>query len=185
MRDDACGIIAAMMPTRERTSKLILSSLLSCALLVACDKQDAKQDDKPAPAEKTEDEKQLEERLAAKKAKREAEAQALADKEAAVLALAELPEKLPKNLDVACKGVAEAQDQFMQKHYEGEGLERWNGAKTTEMETLKAGCVAAGSIQVAACQIQAMGNAPTEYKNELPNILRACIDKFGAAAQPG
>jgi flagellar biosynthesis GTPase FlhF len=172
-----------MLPNRERTSKLILSSVLLCALVIACDKKDdAKQDDKAATAEKTDEEKQLEERLAAKKAEREAAAKAEEDKANAVKALAELPEKMPKDLEAACKGVAEAQDQFMQKHYEGDGLQRWNEAKGTQMGMLQTGCIKSGNIEVAACQINAMNNAPTEYKNELPNILKACIEKFGGEA---
>src|SRR5690606_16315380 len=93
------GMLAAIMPYRERTSKLILSLLLSCALLPACDKKDdAKQDDKKEP-EKSEQDKELEERLAAKKAAREAEAKAAEDKANAIKALAELPEPMPKNLE--------------------------------------------------------------------------------------
>ncbi|HLT39657.1 MAG TPA: hypothetical protein VK034_25415 [Enhygromyxa sp.] len=179
-------MLAAIMPYRERTSKLILSLLLSCALLPACDKKDdAKQDDKKEP-EKSEQDKELEERLAAKKAAREAEAKAAEDKANAIKALAELPEPMPKNLEKACSGVAEAQDQFMQKHYEGDGLQRWNEAKGTQMGMLKTGCIKTGNLEIAACQINAMNNAPTEYKNDLPDILKACIDKFGAEpAEPG
>ncbi|MFO7564253.1 MAG: hypothetical protein R6X02_16520 [Enhygromyxa sp.] len=177
------------MSTRERTSKskLILSSLLLCALIPACDKQDdAKKADDQASAEKSEQDKELEARLAAKRAEREAQAKAEEDKQNAVKALAELPEAMPKNLEAACKGVADAQDEFMQKHYEGDGLQRWNEAKGTQMGMLQTGCIKAGSLEVAACQINAMNNTPTELKNELPNVLKACIDKFGGeAGEPG
>jgi hypothetical protein len=166
---------------RHRTSKLILSSLLLCALLPACDtKDDAKKDDKKE--EKTADEKAVEERLAAKRAEREAEAKAAEDKAAAIVALAVLPETMPKDLEAACSGVAEAQDKFMQKHYDGDGLKRWDEAKGTQMGMLKTGCIKSGNIQVAACQINAMDTAPAEYKKSLPELLKACIDKFGAGA---
>lgn len=180
-------MLGAIMPNPARTSKWILFSVLSLALVFACDKKDdSKQDDKNAPEEKSDEDKEVEARLAAKKAAREAEAKAQEEKEQAVKDLASLPETLPKNLKIACSEVAKAQDEFMKKHYEGEGLERWNGAKGQEMGVIEANCVKAGSIEIAACQINAMGNAPGEYKNELPNILRACIDKFGAeAAEPG
>jgi hypothetical protein len=179
-------MLGALMRYRERTSKLILSSLLLCAWLPACDKQEAaKQDDKQASPEKSEEEKQVEERLAAKRAARDAEAKAAEDKVNAIKALAVLPEQMPKDLKAACKGVAEAQDQFMQKHYEGEGLQRWNEAKGTQMGMLETGCVKSGSIEIAACQINAMNNAPAEFKKDLPDVLKACIDKFGAEAPAG
>lgn len=174
------------MSNRERTFTLILSSLLVCALLPACDtKDDAKKDDKAAGSEKSEADKEVEARLAAKRAAREAEAKAAEDKIAAIKALAVLPAEMPKDLEAACSGVADAQDAFMQKHYDGEGLQRWNEAKGTQMGMLKTGCVKAGSIEIAACQISAMTNAPVEFKKDLPDVLKACIDKFGAAPQPG
>jgi hypothetical protein len=176
-------MLGAHMPYRERTSKMILSSVLLCAWVPACDKEDAKKDDKATP-EKSEEDKQLEARLAAKKAEREAEAKAAEDKVNAIKALAVLPETMPKDLAAACDGVAEAQDQFMQKHYDGEGLQRWNEAKGTQMGMLKTGCVKSGSMEIAACQINAMNNAPAEFKKDLPDVLKACIDTFGAEAPP-
>jgi hypothetical protein len=160
---------------------------LLCALVVGCDKaDDAKKDDKQAPAEKTEAEKEVEAKVAAKRAAREAEAKAAEEKVAAIKALAELPEKMPKDLEAACTGLADAQDEFMKKHYDGEGLQRWNEAKGTQMGMLKTGCIKSGNIEIAACQINAMNNAPTEFKKDLPDILAACIEKFSAeAAQPG
>jgi hypothetical protein len=164
----------------KRTSKLILSSLLLCALLPACDKkEEVKTDDKAE--EKTEAEKEVEERLAKKRADRAAEEQALVDKAAAIKALATLPEALPKDLEVACAAVATAQDEFMQKHYEGEGLTRWNEAKESQLEMVKTGCIKGGSIEIAACQATAMANAPAEFKKDLPDILAACIETFSGA----
>ncbi|KIG19330.1 hypothetical protein DB30_03886 [Enhygromyxa salina] len=164
----------------KRTSKLILSSFLLCALLPACDKKEEKKDDKAE--EKSEADKELEERLAAKKAERAAEEKAVADKAAAIKALATLPEELPKDIETACAGVATAQDEFMQKHYDGEGLTRWNEAKEMQLGMVKTGCVKAGSIEIAACQIVAMGAAPADYKKDLPDILGACIETYGAGA---
>lgn len=165
----------------KRTSKLLLSSFMICALLPACDKKEEKKDDNKAE-EKTEAEKELEERLAKKRADREAAAKALEDKATAIKALATLPEEMPKDLEASCDGVATAQDEFMQKHYDGEGLKRWEEAKGTQMGMLKTGCVKAGSIEIAACQANAMANAPGEYKKDLPDILAACIETFGAGA---
>ncbi len=172
------------MKYRDRMSKLFLSSLLICALVPACDKKDDKKADDKA-AEKSEEDKQLEARLAAKRAEREAEAKAAEDKANAIKALAELPAEMPKDLEAACAGVAEAQDKFMQKHYDGDGLKRWEEAKGTQMGMLKTGCIKAGNLEIAACQINAMNNAPGDFKKDLPDILKACIDKFGAAAGDG
>lgn len=165
----------------KRTSKLILSSFLLCALLPACDKkEEVKADDKAV--EKTADEKELEERLAKKKADRAAEEKAVADKAAAIKALAVLPEELPKDIEVACAGVATAQDEFMKKHYDGEGLTRWEEAKESQLGMIKTGCIKAGSIEIAACQATAMTNAPAEFKKDLPDILAACIETFSGGA---
>lgn len=170
----------------DRISKLLLSASLTCTLLCACDKQeDATKAGADEAGEKSEQDKQLEARLAEKKAARDAAVKADEDKAVAIAALAVLPEALPKNLETACKEVAKAQDAFMQAHYEGEGLARWEEAKGTQMGMLEAGCIKAGNIEVAACQTHAMGNAPGEYKKDLPDLLKACIDKFGAGAAAG
>lgn len=174
-------MLGALMRHRERTSKVILSLVLLCA----CDKQEAAKQDDKAAEEKSAEDKALEERLAAKRAAREAEAKAAEDKVNAIKALAVLPETMPKDLKAACKGVAQAQDEFMQKHYEGEGLQRWNEAKGTQMGMLETGCIKSGNLEVAACQINAMNSAPAEFKKDLPDVLKACIDKFGGEAQAG
>ncbi|MCA9658254.1 MAG: hypothetical protein KC486_07915 [Myxococcales bacterium] len=123
-----------------------------------------------------------EEALAKRKADREAKEQAKKDAEeaekAAVMALATLPETLPKKLDKACEARAKAEDDFMNKHYDGEALEKWNQAKTTQLGFAKQGCVKAGSIEVAACQVEALNNAPEELKKKLPDLLKACIEKY-------
>ena len=169
------------MPNLKHTSKLILSSFLLCALLPACDKKEEKKDDKAE--EKSDADKELEERLAKKRADRAAAEKAVTDKAAAIKALAALPEEMPKDLETACAGVATAQDEFMQKHYDGEGLTRWNEAKDGQLGMLKTSCIKAGSIEIPACQAVAMGNAPAEFKKDLPDILAACIEAdFGAAA---
>lgn len=161
----------------------LLASLLICALVPACDKAQDKQDKQEDKVEEQSDlEKQAAENIAAKQAKRDAEAKALADTASAVTALAVLPEAMPKDLESACKGAAEAYDKFMQTHYEGDSLEKWNGAKDAQMDILHKGCVAEGSVESAACQINALGNAPAELKKELTNLMDACKAKFGAAA---
>ncbi|HFE46559.1 MAG TPA: hypothetical protein ENJ18_13875 [Nannocystis exedens] len=140
-----------------------------------------------AEAKKKADEKSLADR----KAKREAEQKAKEDAEkaekAAIDALAVLPETMPKKLDKACAARAQAEDDFMNKHYEGEAVEKWNKAKGTQLGFAKQSCLKAGSLEVPACQIEALNNAPTELRKKLPDLLRACMDKFGkegSAAPP-
>lgn len=164
----------------QRNTKLLLSSLLLCTLVVACDKAEEKKaetKDEPSAADK-----EVEERLAKKRAEREAAEKAAAEKVEAIKALAALPEEMPKNLEAACDGVAAAQDEFMKRNFDGEGLAKWEEAKGTQMGMLKTGCVKAQSIEIAACQINAMNNAPPEFKKDLPDLLSACMDKFGAPA---
>ncbi|MEZ4448498.1 MAG: hypothetical protein R3B09_03385 [Nannocystaceae bacterium] len=120
------------------------------------------------------------EREAAQKKKEEEEAKEAAD----IDALAVLPETLPKKLDKACDERAKAEDEFMLKHYEGEVLDKWNAAKSTQLGFAKQGCVKTGSIEVAACQVNAMRSAPTELKKKLPELLKRCIDKFGGGEAP-
>ncbi|MEZ4381848.1 MAG: hypothetical protein R3A79_10880 [Nannocystaceae bacterium] len=128
-----------------------------------------------------------EEALAKRKAEREAKEQAKKDAEeaekAAIMALATLPDPLPKKLDKACDARAKAEDDFMNKHYEGEALEKWNQAKTTQLGFAKQGCVKAGSIEIAACQVEALNNAPVELKKKLPDLLKACMEKYGGEGE--
>lgn len=121
------------------------------------------------------------EREAAEKAKKEAEEKELAE----IDALAVLPEALPKKLDKACDERAKAEDEFMLKHYEGDVVDKWNAAKSTQLGFAKQSCVKAGSIEVAACQINAMRSAPVELKKKLPDLLKRCMDKFGGGGEGG
>lgn len=167
--------------------RALLCSALLCAGLLACDKPEEKKGDKKD--EPTEADKEVADRVAKKRADREAAEKALVDKAAAIQALAVLPEKMPKDLKVACDEAAAAQDAFMTRNFEGEGLQKWNEAKGTQLGMVKASCAKAQSIEVPACQTNAMNNAPPEFKKDLPELLKACIDKFsveggGAAAPP-
>jgi hypothetical protein len=185
------------MPNLNRTNtwalrpltglRALLCSALLCAGLTACDKPEEKKDDKKD--EPSESDKIAAERVAKKRADRAAAEQALVDKAAAIQALALLPEKMPKDLKVACDEAAAAQDAFMMRNFEGEGLAKWNEAKGTQLGMVKSSCVEAQSIEVPACQANAMNTAPPEFKKDLPELLKACIDKFGgegggAAAPP-
>jgi hypothetical protein len=161
----------------ERTTTLLCSVLLSLGL-VACDKPE-ETSEKSVP-EPTEADKIAAERLAKKRADREAAEKAAADKVALIQSLIVLPEKMPKNLKEACDEVAAAQDEFMKRHFEGEALTKWEAAKGTQLGMVKASCVKGQSVEVPACQIHAMNSATPELKKDLPELLKGCIDKFGA-----
>lgn len=154
-----------------------------CALLPACDKKEDKKDDKKE--EKSDADKELEERLAKKRAAREAEAKAKQDKADAIKALAALPEEMPKDITEACEAVAAAQDEFMKRNFEGEGLARWEEAKGSQLGMVKTSCAKKGSVEIAACQVVAMNNAPPEFAKNLPDILAACIEKFSGEGGEG
>jgi hypothetical protein len=180
-------MLVQSMPNLNRTEtwssrpliglRALLCSTLLCTGLVACDKPEEKKDDKKA--EPTEAEKEVAERLAKKRADREAAEKALVDKAAAIQALAVLPETMPKDLAAACDAAAQAQDEFMMRNFEGEGLAKWNEAKGTQLGLVKSSCVEGQNIEVPACQTNAMNTAPPEYKKDLPDLLKACMDKFG------
>ena len=169
------------MVNLNHTSKLLLSSLMACALLAGCDKQEAKADENKAE-EKTEADKELEERLAKKRAEREAKEKAEAEEAEKVKALAVLPEEMPKDLDAACEAFGVAYDGFMQKILEGDKLTQWDGAKAQQIDFQKKTCQAGGSVEVAACQAKALTDAPKEFGNKLTQMLDACKEKFGGAA---
>ena len=161
---------------------------LSLALLAAaCGGPSGPSEAEVAAQKKKEDEKKADEdALAKRKAEREAKAQAekeAAEQEAAAIdAVAVLPATLPKKLDKACDERAKAEDEFMHKHYDGDALAKWEAAKATQLGFAKQSCVSGGSIEVAACQTNAMRTAPAELRKKLPDLLKRCMDKFGGGA---
>lgn len=164
-----------------RTSVLVLAVTL-CSSVAACDGGDSKPKAKAADAQASEaDERKKAVEAARKKreAKTKAKEEEEAKKKAAVEAVLVLPEKLPKKLDKACKAAGDAQDAFMNRMFEGEAVEKWNAAKSTQMQKTVADCIKQGSIEVAACQTNALTTAPKDLAKQLPELLRGCIDKFG------
>jgi hypothetical protein len=158
----------------------LLCSLLLCLGLSACDKPEEKAEKKVE--EESEEDKAVAERLAKKRAEREAAEKAEADKLAMIQSLLVLPEKMPKDLKQACDQAANAQDEFMKRHFDGDALAKWEAAKGTQLGMVKASCAKMQSIEVPACQVHAMDNAPPELKKNLPELLKGCIDKFAAGA---
>ena len=170
------------MANLERTKpwSFGLCSVFLCLGLTACDKPEDKSEKKVE--EPSEEDKVVAERLAKKRAEREAAEKAEADKLVLIQSLIVLPEKMPKNLKVACEEVATAQDEFMKRHFEGDALAKWEAAKGTQLGMVKASCAKMQSVEVPACQTNAMNTAPPELKKNLPELLKGCIDKFAAGA---
>ena len=178
---------------RSDTLPPMLTKLLAVPVLMmfalGCDGGAAEKAKVDAKAAKASKKKEEEARIEARKQKRLAEAKAAEDavkaKAAAVDAVCVLPDKLPKKLDKACDAVADAHDKFMLKHYADnpDTITKWNGGKGTQLPMTIAQCKKAGSIEVAACQVNAFETASVELKKEIPAIFRTCIDKFGAAAE--
>lgn len=170
---------------------LPVSLLVSLGLAVAaCDS--SKPDPTLAKAEdKKGDEVDFDKRMADRKAKREADekvkAEADAAKKAAIAALCVLPDKkkIEKDQKKACAAVGVAHDKFMQKHFTGDVLDKWNAAKGTAMPMTVAQCTKSVSVEVAACQVNALETAPAELKDEVSALLRGCIEKFGPGSALG
>lgn len=164
------------------TTALLITATL-CTPAIACDGGGGEKKPDPAADARAKEEAEKEARIEERKKKREADAKAKEDeaakKQAAIDALLVLPEKMPKKLDKACKAVGEAQDAFMNRLFEGEAVEKWNTRKAKMLQTTVSMCNSQASLEVAACQQNALTNAPPELKKSLPDFLRGCIDKFG------
>jgi hypothetical protein len=165
-----------------RISAVLLTAIL-CSSLAACDGGDAKPKADPAAEAKAKEEADKKARIEERRKKREAEAKAKEEEakkhQEAIDAVLLLPEKMPKKLDKACKAVGDAQDAFMNRLYEGETVTKWNNAKGTQLPMTIAQCTKHASLEVAACQANALTIAPPELKKALPDLLRGCIEKFG------
>jgi hypothetical protein len=156
---------------------------ISISLLSACGPSGPTPAELEAQKKAEAEKKEQEDALAKRKAEREAKEQAEKDAAEALAKqiddLAVLPEDMPKDLQKACDARAQAEDDFMSKHFEGAALEKWNSAKGTQLGFAKQSCMKVAKIEIPACQINALNNAPAELKKSLPDLLKRCIDKFG------
>ncbi len=170
------------MKARTLTLALVTSFLLP--LVPACDnsEEEAK---KAAEAKAAADKKKAEEEaLAARKKAREdkkkAEQEAVEKEKAAIDAVCVLPEELPKKIDKACEEVGVAYDKFMERMYgdNKEVMEKWQQGKKMQIQMVTAPCVKLGSIEAAACQINALNTAPPELKKKVSDFATRCAEKF-------
>lgn len=167
----------------------VVRSLFSTLLLLSvpslgCDSGgDAKVDAAEAEAKKADAEKKKaraerkQKRLDADKAKLDAVDKQKDD----IDKLCVLPEKLPKKLAKACEAVGVAQDGFMRRLYgsKPETVAKWEAGKAMQTKMTVDNCLRGESIEVAACQRNALEKAPEALKKQLPDFLRRCAKKFG------
>ena len=168
------------------TARLLVPAL-SFILSFACD--DPKRNEQFVNVEKKEEKNPEEEkRMEERKAKREAEEKAKSDaaeaKRETLAKIAVLPAKLEKKLDKACNEVGAAHERFMRRLHTGEVLEKWLATKEDQLPMTIVQCASTGSLEVAGCQATALDNAPPELKEDVPEILSVCIDKFGPKKPP-
>jgi membrane protein involved in colicin uptake len=161
--------------------------VISCFSLIVCNSAP----EGPSPEQKAaaEEKKAEEAALAARKAEREAEKKAEQEAESArmeaIEKLAVLPPEFPKKLDAACGEMLEAYDQFMRKVLTGDQKTKWEtGGNEMQLAVFKKGCLER-NVETAACQANALSNAPPEMETQLGDIMTRCAQKHGAKAASG
>lgn len=98
-------------------------------------------------------------------------------------AAAVMPSTMPADLATACEAVMTAYDEFMKRGPESAALE-WSDGRRRKMGERRSACITQGSVEVAACQAQALGGDPPSLaeieRTEAARLLMArCTDKFG------
>lgn len=121
---------------------------------------------------------------AAVKAKKDAEAEAQKAKWDAVDAVAIVPPDAPTDLKSACEGLAEAYDAFMRRGNDEAVLKWVNEGRGKKLSAQKSNCIQRKSVEIAACQINALTNAPEQFQHHeggktARRILIRCVEKFG------
>ncbi|MBC8073372.1 MAG: hypothetical protein IAG13_33945 [Deltaproteobacteria bacterium] len=161
---------------RTRCSALALFALLS----FACDSTPAPAKADPAVEAKAKEDAEAKARLEKRKADREAKAaaeeQGKKDVAAAIEKVSVIPEgtKLPKKIDEACDGVAEAQRGFMKKFHPDTPEE----ALSTQIGLIKKQCMEMKDIKVATCQKFALQATTDQLKGAINEYLPACMAKY-------
>ncbi len=169
---------------------LLPSTLFSAFLLPACGgggtaAADAKAADaKKADAKKAEEDAGIAKRRAEREAKDKAEEDRKAQRDKLTDELSVLPEKMPKKLDDACKGLVEAQQDFDKRHFPPETVAKLEAAAGTRLKMLEQQCFGS-TKEMAACQIQVLQALPTgqEFHKDLPMFFAKCAQKFGGGGK--
>jgi hypothetical protein len=159
------------------------ASLVVVALCAACDSPAP--DTKPeADAKAAAEDAALKMRAAEREAKAATEKQAAVDLVAAIDELTVLPEKLPKDLEIACKGMAKAYDAYMRTVLEGDMKTKWEtGGNEAQMTVFDAACKKKASLEAAACQTEAFGKMTPEHEPHLSAIMTRCVQEFAKPAE--
>lgn len=162
------------------SAKRVLGSPLLC-MAVACGGGTPPAEAKKTEEVKVEPKKTDDEDAGVAKRRLDREAKAAAAKKAEEDAakkideITVLPAKLPKKLDKACDEVNTAFDGFMKRA--SSDTTSWDSKKGTQLGMMKKTCMEA-TVEVAACQANALTNATPELLKEIPTILGKCIEKF-------
>lgn len=95
------------------------------------------------------------------------------------------PAEFPDDLGAACDAVTEAYDAFMKAGSENDVL-RWHDGRRKKLGERRVGCIKQGSIEVAACQAQAL-RADFKTLGSLARpeaahlVLAACAERMASA----
>jgi len=111
--------------------------------------------------------------------KKEQEARRAAELDAAAV----MPATMPADLATACEAVMNARDAFMKRGAESDAL-AWSDGRRRKMGERRSACITQGSVEVAACQAQALAGDPpslaeTERTEAARLLMARCSDKFG------
>lgn len=130
------------------------------------------------------DPKAAEERM--KKLKQKAEDDARKAHDDALQKLTDLPATLPADLATGCTEVGRALEDFKEKRLTGPDLDRWMATKQPDMRRAVEACAATGSIALAACEANALHNAPVSEFTDgmLTELLQVCLERHAPPAQP-
>jgi hypothetical protein len=182
-------LLSQMGKIRLQRSSICLAIACSLAALSqgACGKSEdasaaaATPPASPAPAANSQD-AAVEAKMAEMKAEREAAAAAKAkekaDKDAKIDAITVLPAKMPKSKDKTCDAMTKAYGAYMSSIVTGEVKEKWDaGGSEMQLKIIRAGC-AKGSLEAAACQIEALKQMTPDLKSDLPTVIHRCSEKF-------
>lgn len=164
---------------------LCLGLFFGLGLGLGC--QSAPQGPTPEQRAAAEKKKAEAEAAAARKAEREAEKRAEAEAAAALAAkldaITVLPTEYPEKIDAACDAMLEAYDGFMRKLLQGDQLTKWEtGGNEMQLAVFRKECLERNP-ETAACQANALSNAPADLEANLPDIMRRCAEKHGSTTE--
>jgi uncharacterized caspase-like protein len=105
--------------------------------------------------------------------------------DSAVDAAAVQPAEPPADLEAACDAVVEAHDAYMKSGSERDALV-WSDGRRRKMGERRVACIKVAKLPVAACEAQALRNAPPALdvlsrEDAARRLMERCHDKFGSS----